>query len=232
MAIIKMITPVDEIRGTIGGVTFSANKAGPYVKRWAKPIDARRPKQVFQRSLLSYLLMYWRVNLDQAQRDAWDVCAADPPEEDKNSLGVVYYLTGLEWFLRCNIRNYRAAGTFVDTAPGNTPVVPPAHFAFLVNDWPIGGQFALMVNQLDDMVDCYAVLHVAATRSATRLTPETGYKEVYIGDTGGVWNVDIIAGITDQFPWPQVGQKLFGKMYRQSLDGVRSTPLTYAWEVV
>jgi hypothetical protein len=103
MAIIKLMSPIADMRGTVGGSTYSRNKSGNYVKRWSQGPKNHHPMQQANRANLSSLPTQWR-NLTQAQRDDWDTFAADPAQALTNSMGETYYITGFQWFSKCNNR--------------------------------------------------------------------------------------------------------------------------------
>lgn len=114
MAIIKIGPPLSGIRGTIGGITYSANAATPYAKLWAQGPKKNTPKQSVQRAFQSQMPLLWN-DMTDVQRAAWRTFAADPDQELTNSLGEAYYASGFNWFCKCNVRLLRQ---------GLTPEVP------------------------------------------------------------------------------------------------------------
>lgn len=103
MAIIKLAAPLSGLRGTIGGITYSANAATPYAKAWSKPARPLTQRQSDQQGTFSQLPTLWRA-LSSAQKTAWDTFAALPAQELTNSLGETYYASGANWFTKCNTR--------------------------------------------------------------------------------------------------------------------------------
>ncbi len=100
MAIVKFGVTVVGIRGTVGGLVFSAGKSGPYVKTWSKSANPRTPKQSEQRAELGSIGEEWRA-LTQVNRDGWDTFAATGTcTELTNSLGELYRISGFLWFLK------------------------------------------------------------------------------------------------------------------------------------
>ncbi len=114
MAITKIGAPLSGIRGTVGGITFSENKAGPYIKPWARPSNPRTPKQTIERGYLASMPALWTA-LTAPQRAAWDTFAALGAQVLINSLGEEYYISGYGWFCKCNIRLLRV---------NRAPIVP------------------------------------------------------------------------------------------------------------
>lgn len=108
MAILKFGTLVVGARGTLGGATLSANKAGPYAKSWAKGSNPDTQRQAAHRSSLVRWAIAWRT-LTNSQRTAWDVYAALPAQDLTNSLGETYSISGFGWYVRINMNLEQAA---------------------------------------------------------------------------------------------------------------------------
>lgn len=116
MAIIKVGAPLSGIRGTLGGITYSANGSGPYVKQWAIPVNPGSSKQYRERGYQSRMPALWAA-LTEGQRDDWRSFAADPAQELTNSLGEAYYASGFNWYCKCNVRLLRTGRATVDDIP-------------------------------------------------------------------------------------------------------------------
>lgn len=101
MAIVLFGPLVIGARGTIGGTIFSANGGGPYARGWSKGSNPKSTLQTNQRGRFTSLAASWR-DLTQAQRDNWIAYAADPAQELTNSLGVTYFASGFNWYIRIN----------------------------------------------------------------------------------------------------------------------------------
>ncbi len=106
MAIVKVGAPLAGIRGTLGGIVYSKNKAGPYAKQWSRPSNPRTPKQTVERGYLARMPALWTA-LTALQRAVWDWFAALAAQKLFNSLGEEYYISGYGWFCKCNIRLLR-----------------------------------------------------------------------------------------------------------------------------
>ncbi len=114
--IIKFGVMVVGARGTIGGATFSANKAGPYARTWSKGANPQSTLQSSQRGALGDLAASWR-DLTQAERDDWIDYADDPAQELTNSLGETYFISGFNWYVKINLALEAAAEARRDDAP-------------------------------------------------------------------------------------------------------------------
>lgn len=116
MAIIKVGAPLAGIRGTVGGITFSENLAGPYCKQWSGASNPRTAKQQVERGFMGSMPELWR-GLTGAQKAAWDAFAALGAQELTNSLGEGYYLSGYGWFCKCNVRLLRMGRATIVAVP-------------------------------------------------------------------------------------------------------------------
>ena len=103
MAIITLAAPLSGLRGTLGGVVYSANGTTPYARAWSRPATPLTLPQAGQQMLFSQLQSLWR-DLSSVQQAAWDTFAALPAQALTNSLGATYYASGANWFCRCNGR--------------------------------------------------------------------------------------------------------------------------------
>lgn len=110
-----IISPIHgEMRGSIGGSTWSRNRGGQYVKQRATPVNPNSSRQQVVRSILATLAQAWG-GLTTAEREAWNTYAQENPV--LNSLGQEIYLTGLDWFVKINSRLSDAGDTLLDEPP-------------------------------------------------------------------------------------------------------------------
>ena len=131
MAITKIGPPLSGIRGTIGGVTYSANGSSTYAKAWSKGPNPRAAKQSTERTFLARMPALWAA-INAGQRADWRSFASEPEQELFNSLGDGYFASGFNWFTKCNIRNLRVGNPIIDDAPEQTRPSPPTISAFRI----------------------------------------------------------------------------------------------------
>lgn len=115
MAIVKYGPLVSEVRGSIGGTTFTAGRFGNVVRQRRSPIHAPTVRRHTYKSLFATVIAHWVSTLNQGQRDAWDTLAA--ATDFTNSLGETYHPTGLNLYVRSNVLLLKIDGTRQDTAP-------------------------------------------------------------------------------------------------------------------
>lgn len=133
------ITPsalVDDIKGSLGGVTFSSWKGMSYVKSRAKSVrNPATADQVLIRNGMTFFSRRYYDDLSDAQRAAWDqyaqeVGGAARSESVQGGFGsrVVpqrqFTRSGYNWYVALNVRMLKAFGI--------------AHFAAPLDDAPLG----------------------------------------------------------------------------------------------
>lgn len=101
--------------GSTGGTTYSRNRFGAYTRNRSVPVNPNTARQVATRNAVTALTIAWNNSLSQAQRDAWNVYAANVTW--KNALGQSVFLTGLNHYVRCNSIRVRNVIPRVDAAP-------------------------------------------------------------------------------------------------------------------
>lgn len=115
MASILLGGGVTDIRGSIGGSTFSRNAAGNYIRARMKPVNKRSERQVARRANLAYLATYWSKGLSEQQRADWRAYAAGTIWT--NRLGQAMAVNGLAAFMRLNVLHRLIPSVVIDDAP-------------------------------------------------------------------------------------------------------------------
>lgn len=123
MAKVAFALPIDAIRGKLGGLVFSANKSGPFVKPFRQPAYVINEKIQSQRILIAAIPSAWRA-LSGAQRTAWNTWAALPAQAKTDSLGNTYYLNGYQQYVRIATYRFNCIYSLPTAAP--TIAIPTA----------------------------------------------------------------------------------------------------------
>lgn len=118
MAIIKPGPMIAEARGKIGGLIFSRNGGGLYVKSWAAPTNPMSTRQTDVRMDFANLVDDWEARLTSGERTDWNDWAEMNPII--NRLGEQITISGLNWFIRMNAPRLQAGLVVVDTPPVGT----------------------------------------------------------------------------------------------------------------
>ncbi len=169
MAVVKLAAPLAGIRGTIAGLTYSANGSSLYVKPWAKGSNPKTPKQTTERSFLAQMPQLWAA-LSDAQRAAWRTFAADPAQELTNSLGESYFASGFNWFCKCNIRLLRVGRSTIQAIPTQARPASPTISGFTIQQAGTDPNVA-----------------VGGVASASTFTPGFPASNAFDGATTGRW---------------------------------------------
>ena len=113
---VLVVLPGGEQRsGSIGGQTWSRNRAGAYARARSVPVNPNTDRQNAVRVAVRNLSIFWTTQLTQNQRDGWDVYAA--AVDWLNKLGQSINLTGLNHFVRCNTQRVVSGIARIDQAP-------------------------------------------------------------------------------------------------------------------
>lgn len=222
MAIIKLGGTVVGVRGTIGGVTYTANGSGPYAKSWAKPVNPKTGIQMIQRGYVAEQIQRWR-DLSDAQRSDWASYASDPAQELTNSLGESYYASGFNWFVKINVRLKRAGRTLLDDAPTGTR--PSANTTV---EAVLGDGVAKITFDADSFNGNDAIIFTRGIPSSGKRVVEGNHRETRISTSVGAATTQISFKIQFANIWgdQQDGWILSVKVYTQDDEGQRSAAAT------
>lgn len=222
MAKIKLGVTVVGIRGTLGGSTFSANKSGPYVRAWSKGSNPRTPLQTDQRTALSTIPELWNALTPPVQA-GWDTFALLPAQDRTDSLGQVFSASGYNWFTICNVRLLNIGRSPITTVPviarPAAPTISSLQLPFLDGQiakvtYP-SGEFSASQDQ---------VIEIGVVSSIGR-TVAPAYKPLLLLDKDPP-DTDQVFRIPYLERWNLIGKgyKGFACMYRQTEEGIRSSP--------
>jgi len=122
MAKIVLATPAADIRGKLGGIVFSRNTWGNYIRLKTSPVQPQTPRQNQIRAAVTMLAEYWRDTLTGPQRDAWSEYAE--ATNKMTGLGLRSPLNGLIAFVRFNAEMVANGFAVLTTAPAMPGVAP------------------------------------------------------------------------------------------------------------
>lgn len=117
MGIIAYGPLASEVRGSVGGTTFTRGPFGTVVKNRTAPLNIATARREPFRSRLSMCASRWTNVLTQNQRDDWDTLAANTTFT--NALGQEYHPTGLNLYIRTNALFYWKYLAWIDAAPAS-----------------------------------------------------------------------------------------------------------------
>ncbi len=115
MALIRLGGGVAQASGSLGGVTFSRNRGGAYIRDRVVPTNPNTPQQQAVRGFVSQLTSLWLTTLSATQRAAWDLYALNVPLP--NPLGEDRNVGGIGMYVRSNVPRLQTGLPRVDDAP-------------------------------------------------------------------------------------------------------------------
>lgn len=115
MAIVRLGGGVASASGSMGGMTFSRNAGGAYIRNRTVPVNPASSFQTVLRGYVAQLTSLWSTTLTQAQRDGWE--AYNLNVLLPNSLGDQRSIGALAHYVRSNVSRLQAGEPRVDTAP-------------------------------------------------------------------------------------------------------------------
>lgn len=222
MAITKLGGVVTGVRGTVGGVVYSANKGGTFVKHWSK---GGNPRTVFQtgiRSDLSGMGRIWQ-GLTGAQRTAWDAFAVTDPEPTFNSLGDPVLLSGWGYFCRLNVRRAQyslAALLDPPPAPEDTQPLSMAPLTLTVRT-PGSGSSVITWDTTNAVVNGLGAIYMAFRIGAGTVQATTGYRLVGLVPAGA-GTADSATVIGEKFGLVQAGWRCSCWFFQRRSGGLQS----------
>lgn len=217
MAKIRFIAPVDEARGTIGGVVFSANKSGTYAKARRQPSQPFSTVQNFGRAIVSQWPNEWRA-LDQSQRDDWDTWAADPAQEKTNILGQTYYLSGFQWFVALNTRLYWFLLPFQEDPPSSAAPSAPTVFTPTLYKTGSGDNSEIAFSDAE-FADYNMKADFALLASGVQLTNSSQLRTAFLDVYPLTSTINIQSSLETVFGTIVQGFRWIGKLYRVDDNG-------------
>ena len=225
MARIKLGQLVVGIRGTVGGVTYSANASGPHVRLWSKGPNAQTAIRAENLGRISGLGALW-LSMTDGERADWTTFGLTPPEVDTNSLGELYYLTGWQWFCRVNRRLQSVGLATTTTLPTSSGVSAPPTATITASALPAG---TVVVSWTGTPFPAgHSGLAYIGFHPTTGLAALTvGLKQLWAAHEPAGSSVDVTAAALARFGAVQATWKAFLRLHALRDDGVRS-PATIA----
>ena len=223
MARIKFGGTIAGIRGTIGGLTFSANGTGTYVRSWGKGSSKPTPFQAPERSNLGVLPAAWNA-LTDGEREYWSYWALLPAQERTNSLGDPYFLSGYQAFLWINRQLQTVQRDPVATPPTIPKPAAPTVVTYAV--YPSGDTELSFIEFDPDLFDDEdLVLMVEIGPSQSRISRPASRGIILAVQTPGVDTFEFQTEMENLLGTVQVGNTGYLVAHRQTVEGLRSEGL-------
>ena len=230
MAVVKFGTTVVGLRGTVGGVTYSAGKSSSYAKQWAQGSNPRTSIQQKNRAALTRCGAAWWA-LGSTLRADWDAFGLVAPEVIKNRLGEVIHLTGWQWFVKVNQRLF-GVGLSLRSAVPSTAVVAAATGFFLTLGQLPGGVCAVQWGAGSIPLMSSGVLWAALNTSGGAQVSGVPWVRVWSAHEPAGTSAVITTEMGLRYGSIRTGWQFFGQLYVLRDDGIRSVAAVTSTVVV
>jgi len=221
MGIVTFSAPVSGLRGKVGGVIYSANKSGPYLKTWGKGSNPATILQTTQRNALVQMSQAWATT-SAAQKAAWATYAALPAQQLTNSLGEAYYVSGFAWFVTMNMARRQNGQTVALAAP----VLATPAASVLTNvrafETASAGTTNILVPAGSPNINATNVIHAWLVNSIGHIEQASVPRFMKVANFGVTTvNFAFKTELLNAFGTAQVGQRLFATLAIQNTEGRR-----------
>lgn len=232
MAKIQFGNIVADARNAVGGVVYSRNTWGAYIRQKVSPVQPRTPRQQEMRANLTELSKRWGTVLTEEQREAWRQFAAAFPIVDV--FGNTVALTGIAAYQRVNRVRAILGYPPLDNPPSNMDVNAPESAELQISY--AGTPPTLQLKVAFTPSPCGTGHHVEiwATKglSAGKAFVSSELRLIAVSPANQASPFDITDEYLARFGVPSAGQKIFFELrFANSQNGAQSRGLR-GWAIV
>ena len=105
-----------QMSGSLGGIVFSHNAGGTYIRARVTPTNPNSPQQIAVRNAVAFLSNFWNNGLTTPQRRVWETYASNVTVT--NRIGDQVFISGMAQYVRSNVSRIQADLARVDDGPG------------------------------------------------------------------------------------------------------------------
>ena|SRR6187431_506272 len=210
--------------GSTGGLVYSRNQGGMYVRSRAKPTNPNSEAQAAVRDAMRDAVYAWSNTLNDIQREEWNTYAFNTPTW--NRLGEATSKTGQQMYIRGAIPRIQAGLSLPTSGPGSFDlgdITPPTEL-----EAGIGGEsISLAFDENDPWVStpgAAMLIYQSRPQNATRTYGKGPYQLASMIEGASVTPPEPPYTFTSLFPL-SVGQRLFFKFNVTMNDGRLTTPI-------
>jgi hypothetical protein len=194
--------------GKAGGVIYSRNRGGAYIKNWVKVINPNTPAQSLTRQRFSTLSSKWKI-LTTAERQSWNSATPNFPVIDR--LGDSIELSGQQLYMQMNRNLQSISALAINVAPAPKTVTSPTFVSVTVDTT----QFSIDYEPNPLGTNETLIIDASTTKSAgVNYLGRSAFKQISVVAAGTVSPADIFARYNAVFGAGtlQVGAKVFLRM--------------------
>jgi len=222
MAIMRPGPLVGQLSGRVGGIVFSRNRGGDYVRNGPSPINPQTFYQIAVRNALALASTRWNDMLATA-RASWSSWAQNNPQQ--NRIGESIRLQGNAAFVMFNSRLAYLGVPVIDTAP---VISAPAPLLTLTGTFDIGAG-AFQAAYTATPLGAGTKLWVRGCRpmSLGVAFVKNRLRHFITGAAAGASPLDIETSFYARFGTPAVGESIVIRAAVLGADGQLSAELEY-----
>ncbi len=220
MAKIKLGPPVVGIRGTIGGIIFSANGSGLFARAWARGPNPQTILQNTARNSLGKFASAWRA-LTAGQQTGWNTYAALPAQERFDSLGESYFPSGFNQYISVNANLAIVGSAARSIAPTFTRPVAPVLFGGFFQDTGPGANSQITFDVTDPALSDFKICTAVLVNSVGILVRAHNYRFMKAAVPDVDRKIFYQLEVENIFGTIVIGQKIFLHIFTQDAQGQR-----------
>lgn len=223
MALVKFGNGTAAMSGKVAGNVYARNKAGAYVRSWAKPTSTPTIKQSQNRARFGNQSALWGA-LTSGQRDGWN--GAAPGTQLLNRLGDPYVPTGRQLCLSSNNQLVAAQEAQIPDVPAD--FVPPEISPDLVAAVTVAAGVVTAIHIDGSGVDATKIYQIEATGQMPNIKQNLTNVYRVIGQAAGTaGHIDMLAAWVAAYgDTGVVGNVIWFRIKTVKLEnGVASAPL-------
>ena len=218
-------TLITQASGSLGGVVFSHNAGGTYIRARVTPTNPNSAQQIAVRNAVAFLANFWNNGLTLAQRAIWNTYAENVTVT--NRIGDQVFISGLAQYVRSNVSRIQANLDRVDDGPGvfNIGSFSPVeirNFSEATQLGEIAFRSALPDDAWANEVGGFLWVFISRPQNPSINFFRGPYRlvAVVVGDP-----VPPVSPILINAPFPFIaGAKIFGRVITGLADGRLATP--------
>lgn len=226
MAKIQFGNIVADARNSVGGVVYSRNTWGAYIRQKVSPVQPRTSRQTEMRANLTELSKRWGTVLTEQQREAWRQFAAAFPIVDV--FGNTISLTGIAAYQRVNRVRAILGLPPLDDPPANMDVIAPESVELQIAyaGTPPALTFTVVFTPSPAPSGHHVEVWATKGLSPGRAFVSSELRLVSVSPAGQASPYDFTSQYLSRFGEPAAGQKVFVEVrFANSANGAQSRGL-------
>ena len=188
MARIKFSSLVNDIRGSVGGVTFSRNANGAYTRNRTKGTNRKSVGQLAVRALFTGLSSAYR-NLDTQDMQTFIDQAKNYPY--KNKVGISSQYTGNQLYMKLNSTLHQSGLPMISVCTAPVSIVPTIQCAVTASQGDalfVIGNYKFLNSGIVPVGQAVAVYATAMLSPGIMQAGAPAYRKIYVAAAGYDFN--------------------------------------------